>query len=211
MVWAGRALGLRLFGWPRSKEKHKPRFLHQHAGAFGEDAAAHGLIDRVDEAAGVAVAVDDREGDGVAIRGQRALPRRRQDGKGAVVVDEPGERGEVIGCNEAADRRFAPARIGEEGVAVAVSQARGLDVPVVPHRAFRSVRGGTQRLELAEDHQRDNARAVRWALPDVEPRQPMWIGSTNSAPKRPLAKSSSVCTPPARLSVAAMSAATGPA
>src|SRR5271155_5346295 len=41
-------------------------------------------------------------------------------------------------------------------------------MPVVPRRAVRSVGRGTERFELAQNHQGDNARAVRWALPDVE-------------------------------------------
>ena len=75
--------------------------LHQDPGAFRDDAAAEGLIDRVDEAAGVAVAIDDRERDGVAVGCKRALSRRRQVAKGALVVDEAGERGEIIGRDRA--------------------------------------------------------------------------------------------------------------
>ena len=75
--------------------------LHKHARAFGEDAAAESLVDRVDEAAGAAVAVDHRKGDGVAVRRERDFAWRGQRGKGALVVDMSRQSGEVIGGEQA--------------------------------------------------------------------------------------------------------------
>ena len=185
--------------------------LHEHAGAFADNAAAEVLIERVDEAAGVTVAVDDRERDGVAIRDQRALAWGRQFAKRALVVDEPRESSEVIGGDEAADRRLLPARVGEEGVAVAIGEARGLDVPVEARRrrpARRSVAPSASSSPRIMSATRPGPFGGHCQT--SSPRHRSEIGSTNSAPLSPLAKSSSVCTPPAALSVAAMSAATGP-
>ena len=98
--------------------------LHQHPATFRDNAAAHGLIDRVDEAASIAVAVDDRERDRVPVGREAALPRRRQDRKGAVIVDEPGKGGEVIGRDEPADRRLAEAWVGDIQADGTVAKAR---------------------------------------------------------------------------------------
>ncbi len=101
MVCAGRVLGAKLFGWPGSKAKHNPRFCMSTPERFGENAAAEGLVDRVDEAAGAAVPVDDRERDGIAARRERDLTRRGQSGKRAPVVDVPRKPGEIIGGEQA--------------------------------------------------------------------------------------------------------------
>ena len=143
--------------------------LHEDAGALRDNAAAEGLIDRVDETAGVSVAVDDRERDRIAMRRERALSRRRQMGKGALIIDELGERGEIIRRDEAADRRLAAQRVGEKGVSVPVGEPRGFDVPVKSRSAIRAFGCGTERFENAEDHEGDDAWSVGRALPDVEP------------------------------------------
>ena len=100
---------------------------------------------------------------------KRDFARGRQSGKGALVVDVPRQRGEVVGSEQAGERRLSLARVGEESAPVAVGHARGLDVPVEAHRACRSVRSVAERFELAQNHQRDQTRPVRRALPDVEP------------------------------------------
>ena len=59
------------------------------------------LIERIDEAAGVTVPVDDRKRDRVAIELERDLAWGGQRGKRALIVDVPGKRGKVIGSEEA--------------------------------------------------------------------------------------------------------------
>src|SRR5271165_509543 len=61
----------------------QPPILHEDPRAFRYYAAAEVLIDRVDETAGVSVAVDDRDRDRIAMRRERALSRRRQMAKRA--------------------------------------------------------------------------------------------------------------------------------
>ena len=143
--------------------------LHEDAGGFADNATAERIIERVDQAAGVAVPIDDRQRNRVALRDKRAVARGRQFAKRPLVVNEPRQSREVVGSNEPAYRGFLLMGVGEEGVPVAVSEARGLDVPVETRRPARSVRGSAERFEFAQHHERDQTRPVGRTLPDVEP------------------------------------------
>ena len=72
--------------------------LHEDAGGFADNATAEGIVEGVDQAAGVAVPVDDRQRDRVALRDKRAVARDRQIAKRPLVVDMPRQSREVVGC-----------------------------------------------------------------------------------------------------------------
>ena len=106
--------------------------LQHHARAFGQDAAAEALEQRVDERAGVALAVHHAEVHRVAVARVVGGAGRRQGGHGARVVDEAAQLGEVGGVGQARNRYVRLRGVGEEGVAVAVGQPRRFHVAVQP-------------------------------------------------------------------------------
>ena len=57
-------------------------------------------------------------------------------------VDQAGEAGEIVRVEQALDRHVDLRRVGQEGVAVAVDEARGLEMAVQALDAERAARRG---------------------------------------------------------------------
>ena len=98
---------------------------------------------------------------------QHQLARRRHLRHGAVVADQVAQSGEILAACQPVDRDRHLRGIGQEGVAVTVDQAGGLDVAMHPGGTERAVGGGVHGAEDAHHHQHQQARAVGRALPDV--------------------------------------------
>ena len=109
--------------------------LQHDAGFVRQDAAAEVLEQRVDEAAGVAILVDDAEIDGILVRGQdqlaggwKLLHRRGIGDQGALGR-------EVFRAEQFLDRNIDRAWICQESITIAIGQTRGLDMPMGADRA----------------------------------------------------------------------------
>ncbi len=66
------------------------------------------------------------------------------------------------------DRHIHLRRVGEEGVAVAIGEPRGLDVAVQAFRRGRALRHGVEAVQDVQDLEHDHARAVRRALEHLD-------------------------------------------
>ena len=111
-------------GFEREAE---PAIVQHHARCRRQDGAAEGLEERVDEGAGIAVPVHDREIDRVLVPGPAG---RRQRGQGPVFADRAAERGGIVLREQHIQRHIGVGRVGDEGVAVAVGEPGRLDEPV---------------------------------------------------------------------------------
>ena len=102
--------------------------LQHHTGFIGENAAAKTLEQRVNKAARIAVPIDDGEVDRVLMHGQHRLPRRRHMFHGFFIGNQAAQAGQVLFAAEMRHGHIGLGRIGEEGIAVTVCQARRLDM-----------------------------------------------------------------------------------
>ena len=139
IVCIGRLRGAMQLDAPLNPEAETAVVQH-HAGLLRQDAAAERLEQRVDEAACVAVLVDDAQIDGVAVRRQDQLARCRQVTHRRDIGDQRPLRREIVRAEKFLHRNVDRTRIGNERVAVAVCQPRRLDMPVSADGSGRPVR-----------------------------------------------------------------------
>ena len=128
--------------------------LQHHARLLRQDGRAEPLEQRVDEAARVAVLVDDAEVDRVAMRRQHRLAGGRQRRSSPCRRRSACAARQILRAQQLLHRHIDLRRVGNERVAVAIGEARSLDMAMIAQRAERTIGCGRQAAEHAEDHQR---------------------------------------------------------
>ena len=120
--------------------------------------------------------------------------KERQVGQRAAEVDHAGEAvGERVG-EHVVDGDVRLGRIGKQRVAHRIGQPRRLDLDMQPVGRLRIALRLEARQDV-EDHQRDDALAVRRAFVDLVAAE-AGAGSAGHTRRRASAKSASVCRPP---------------
>ena len=137
--------------------------VQKHTGPRPGDAAAKAVKQRVDEAAGIAVLVDDRQVDRIRMTRQHDVARWHDR---PLRIDGGDQIPRIVLRQEGLDRDVGKLRIADEKRAGAIGLPACLDFVMDAIRRERTARANLHQFRHVEQQQSNHALPVGWAFRD---------------------------------------------